>query len=407
MRILHTSDWHLGRTLEGRDRSQEQEDIIQEICDIADEEKVDLVLIAGDVYDTANPPAKAEQLFYQGIYELARGGERAVVVIAGNHDNPERIKAVDPLAERLGITLLGFPKDKPFVSNKETPGVVRLKAGSGWLELGVPGCDHSAVIITLPYPSEQRLKEVLVDRLEDEVLQKSYSEKLGALFHYLAQNFRRESVNLCISHLFVRGGKSSDSERQIDLGGACLVEPDILPPAQYIALGHLHRSQRVAGLKHIRYSGSPLGYSFSEAGQAKVVYVVDCLPGETAEVKEVPLTRGKNLVRWEAREGLPQVIKWCEENRDPNSWIDLMIYVSEPLQFSEIKLLREMRPDIVNIRPVLPEMEQLLQVENRMSLPVDKLFRQFYYHHHQVEPKEELVKLFLELLEEEKEGEDS
>ena len=84
-----------------------------------------------------------------------------------------------------------------------------------------------------------------------------------------------------------------------------------------------------------------------------------------------------------------------------------MIHVPEPLQVSEIKLLREMRPDIVNIRPVLPEMEQVLQVENRMSLPVDKLFRQYYFHHHQVEPKEDLVKLFLELLEEEKEGEES
>ncbi|MEG6617571.1 exonuclease SbcCD subunit D [Peptococcaceae bacterium 1198_IL3148] len=408
MRILHTSDWHLGRSLEGRNRLDEQQQFIAEIADIAHREKVDLILIAGDIFDTANPSAAAEQLFYQAIYDLAAGGSRGVVAIAGNHDSPERVRASDPLAEQLGITLLGLPKDQPFISSGSRERVKRLSVGSGWLELAVPGCDHSAVVVTLPYPSEQRLKEILVDKLNEEEMQKSYSERVGAFFKDATQNYRRDTVNLCMSHLFVIGGSESESERPIQLGGACTVEPVMLPAtAQYTALGHLHRPQRVAKWEHVRYSGSPLSYSFSEAGQTKAVYIVDCQPGQQARVQEIPLTSGCPLVKWKADQGLNQVLKWCEENRDPNAWIDLTIHVPKPLQAEEIKMLRELRPKLINIRPVLPEMARAMDLTGRESLPVDDLFRQFYQRQNQAEPKEELVQLFLELIQAEREGEDA
>ncbi len=111
MRILHTSDWHLGRTLEGRSRLEEQVMFIDELCGIVEAEAVDLVLIAGDVFDTVNPPAAAEELFYDALNRLADGGKRGIVVIAGNHDNPERLCAASPLAERNGIILYGLPKE--------------------------------------------------------------------------------------------------------------------------------------------------------------------------------------------------------------------------------------------------------------------------------------------------------
>lgn len=400
MRLLHTSDWHLGRLLEGRNRLDEQQQFITEICQLADSEKVDLILIAGDVFDTANPPAKAEQLFYSGIHELSAGGRRGVVVIAGNHDHPERIKASTPLAEQLGITILGLPKDQASPAVKKEGRVQILAADRGWLELAVPGCDHHALIVTLPYPSEQRLKEVLVSKLDEEELQKSYSERLGVFFSEAASYYRPDTVNLCTSHLFVRGSKESESERPIQLGGACTVDREMLPQqAQYIALGHLHRAQKVGAHNHIRYAGSPLSHSFSETGQAKAVYIVDCFPGKEAVVNEVPLSSGRTLVRWRAEDGLAQALKWCEESRDANSWIDLQVHVPQPLQQHEIKTLRELRPQIINIRPVLPEMEKTLQVTNRTSLPLQELFCQFYYKNYGTEPEQELVELFLELLE--------
>jgi len=408
LRILHTSDWHLGRSLEGRERIDEQEEFLTELCDIAEKEQVDLVLIAGDVFDTPNPPAKAEQLFYQGLYELSAGGRRGVIAIAGNHDNPDRLKASDPLAEQLGITLLGLPKDQALVSRVSPQRVQRLAAGPGWLEVAVPGCDHSAVIIALPYPSEQRLKEILVEKLEEEEMQKSYSERVGAIFRSLSENYRPDTVNLCMSHLFVRGGKESDSERPIQLGGSPTVDVEMLPweRAQYIALGHLHRPQRVGGQDYARYSGSPLSYSFSEAGQTKAVYLADCLPGQGASVREIPLTKGRPLVRWEARAGFPEVSKWCEENRDREAWIDLTLYVDEPLTISEIKTLKELRPNLINIRPVLKkELAVNLNPVNRISLPIEDIFQEFYRKYYQTEPGAELTKLFMELLED-KEGEE-
>ena len=172
--------------------------------------------------------------------------------------------------------------------------------------------------------------------------------------------------------------------------------------AQYIALGHLHRPQRVGSHGNIRYSGSPLAYSFSEVGHSKSVYLVECLPGAEALVREIPLTSGRPLVKWDAPGGLAQVFKWCEENRDVEAWIDLSIHVQEPLQAQKIKKLREIRPGIIHIRPILPEMDRVLKLENRINLPVEKIFRQFYYKTYSTEPMS-LVKLFLQLLEDEEE----
>lgn len=406
MRILHTSDWHLGRSLEGRDRIDEQQDFLIELCDIADKEKVDLILIAGDIFDTSNPSAKAEQLFYQALYDLTQGGRRGVVVIAGNHDNPERLRASNPLADQMGITLIGLPKDDINNTTSSKNRIKTVASGIGWLEIAIAGCDHNAVVIALPYPSEQRLKEMLVDSLDEQAMQRSYSQRVGGFLQERVQHFRADTVNLCTSHLFVRGSKESDSERPIHLGGACTVDKEMLPmDAHYIALGHLHRPQRVGTWDKIRYSGSPLAYSFSEAGHSKGIYLVDCLPGEEALVREVPLTSGRPLVKWDASGGLTQVYKWCEENRDQGAWIDLNIHVSEPLQAQEIKKLREIRPEIIHIRPILPEMTRILKLENRINLPVESIFRQFYYKNYSAEPNEDLVKLFLQLLEDEREEE--
>jgi exonuclease SbcD len=132
---------------------------------------------------------------------------------------------------------------------------------------------------------------------------------------------------------------------------------------------------------------------------------VDCQPGQQAEVQEIYLTSGCPLVRWQAKDGIAEAIKLCEGQQDSNAWIDLTVHVPEPLKAEEIKQLRELRPKIINIRPVLPEMEATMQLEGRDRLPVDQLFHQFYQHHHGVPPNEELVKLFLELLQQEKDGE--
>lgn len=407
MRILHTSDWHLGRMLEGRSRIEEQERFIDELCGIVEEEAVDLVLIAGDVYDTVNPPASAEELFYDALNRLSDGGKRAIVAIAGNHDNPERLCAAGPLAARNGITLYGLPKEvlTPNLLTQANQGrVVRAAAGQGWLELHIPRCPDPAVIAMLPYPSESRLNEVLSESLDEDILRQEYSKRVQELFSLFSKNFRAEAVNLGMSHLFVRGGRESESERPIQLGSAPTVEADAMPlGAQYVALGHLHRAQVVNRASvPTRYSGSPLAYSFSETNQAKSVMLIEGFPGQAVTTREIFLSAGYPLVKWQAKEGLAQVQRWIDEGKDRQAWIDLEVYVTGALHPQDIHLLRRQRERLINIRPVFPETEQIV-AEARSKLPIDVLFRKFYQDKTGgAEPEQELVSLFLSLIDPDK-----
>lgn len=407
MRILHTSDWHLGRMLEGRSRIEEQVQFIDELCGIVEAEGVDLVLIAGDVFDTVNPPAIAEELFYETLDRLSAGGGRAVVAIAGNHDNPDRLCAANPLAVRHGITLYGLPKEVLIPSRLREPNpekVVRVAAGQGWAELHIPNCPDPAIIAMLPYPSESRLNEVLSEGLDEELLRQEYSKRVQELFKTFAHSFRPDVVNLGVSHLFVRGGMESESERPIQLGSAPTVEVEALPPrAQYVALGHLHRPQIVKGAPApTRYSGSPLAYSFSESGYAKSVILIEAFPGQPVDIREIYLNSGYPLVKWKAKEGLAQVQRWIDEGKDLNAWIDLEVNVTQALNPQDVHHLRRLRERIINIRPIFPETEHIV-AEGRSKLPIDQLFRKFYQEKTGgAEPEAELVSLFLSLIDQDK-----
>jgi DNA repair protein SbcD/Mre11 len=383
MRILHTADWHLGRTLEGRSRLPEQEAFVDELAAIVRDQQIDLVLLAGDVYDTVNPPAAAEQLFYDALARLADQGRRPVYVIAGNHDHPDRLAAAAPLAHKLGVTLVGLPEARVH-------------------ETAVSRTGEKAVLFALPYPSESRLKELLTDSAEEEVLRAAYSERVRHISLAQSGHFRADTVNLLMSHLYVLGGKEEESERPIQVGGAYTVHTSALcTGAQYVALGHLHRPQYMKADTMIRYSGSPLAYSFSEAGQAKSVSVVELAPGGMPQVEEIYLNSGRPLVRWTAKGGLAEVHRWLEEGRDARAWIDLELHLQETMSMEQIHQLRGAREGLVNIRPVYPEMKsELAEAGSTAKLPMDELFRRFYVRQTGgAEPEAELVRLFLELLE--------
>ncbi|GIO58663.1 MULTISPECIES: exonuclease SbcCD subunit D [Paenibacillus] len=385
MRILHTGDWHFGRTLEGRSRMKEQEDFVEELVRIVHDQKIDLVMMAGDVYDSVNPPAAAEQLFYEAAARLTEGGT-PLVVIAGNHDQPERVSSVTPLVARQGITLVGLP-----VAEAVTVQAVRT--------------GEIAKIAALPYPSEARLNELLAAEGDEEELRRAYSARVGMLMRKLASSFTPETVNLAMSHIYVLGGVESDSERPIQVGGAYTVDPSALSVgAQYTALGHLHRPQAVKGEGMIRYSGSPLAYSFSESGQAKSVSIIDVAPGQQPVMEEVYLSCGRPLIRWKAKGGLEEVHRWLDEGRDANGFIDLEISLTEAMSLGDIHRLRKSHEGFVHIRPVYPEMEKVEVEYSRSSLPVPELFRKFYQRQTGgAEPDDALVELFLALTSEDAE----
>ncbi|OQP06954.1 exonuclease sbcCD subunit D [Geobacillus sp. 46C-IIa] len=389
MRILHTADWHLGRTLEGRSRLAEQEAFIDELVEIVRNEQIDVILMAGDVFDSVNPPAAAEQLFYESLARLSDKGRRPVAVISGNHDHPDRISAARTLLSDYHIFLFGRPE-------------------ASVCQIDVPSCGETMMLAPLAYPSESRLAELLSSDHRETALRDRYDDRIRALLTAMAASFTEKTVNIVMSHLYVAGGHTSDSERPIEVGGAYTVAAASLPnAAQYVALGHLHRPQDVKRAETAaRYSGSPLAYSFSEAGHAKSVTVVDVHPGGAASVTEIPLAAGKPLVRWKATEGLAQVYRWCEEGKDPSCWVDLELHVTEPLTMEEIYRLRKLHPGFVHIRPVFPHrMEEVAEL-SRETLSLEEMFCRFYKRQTGGQtPDEELVRLFLELTaEEEKEG---
>lgn len=403
MRILHTADWHFGRQLEGRDRRIEQAAFVDELCQIADDKSVDLVLIAGDVYDSVNPPAWAEELFYEALERLSAEGTRGVVVIAGNHDQPERVRAAAPLATKHGIVLLGLPKESPLTPEETVEGRVRIvDGGPSWLELAVPGCEHHAVVLALPYPSESRLKELLSESFSQEQMQLAFSERIGQLLEELSRHFRDDTVNLVTSHLFVMGGLETDSERPIQIGGAMTVSPMAFPEkADYVALGHLHRLQKLREKPLVRYSGSPLSYSFSEAGQSKAVVLVEVVPGSEVQEEIIYLTSGRPLARWKATEGISQVEQWLAEGRDAGAWIDLELHVSDVIDPAEFQRLRKLSDDFLKIQRVVVREDRQDEETERVELAEltpEQLFHRFYERKRGAQPDERLVAMFERLL---------
>lgn len=385
MRLLHTSDWHLGKQFDsGVSRLDEQAEFLDELTEIADGRRADIVIVSGDIYDTYNPPSAAEQLFYDAMARLGKNGERPVIVIAGNHDNPERLTAARPLAARHGVVLLGTPH--AAAQTGEFAGFSITAAGPGYLELDTGR--ERAVVITMPYPSEKRLNEVFEST-------DVYSRRIARLFCELSEKFRPDTVNIAAGHFYITGGETSASERDIQLGGIYAVDRSALPEnAQYIAMGHLHRPQRVGGAY---YCGAPMQYSKSEIGIAKSVNLADITAGGEAVVERVYLRGYKPMEQWRA-DSIDAAVELCRERGDENCWVFLEIATDRPLMQSEIKELHRLKKDILEITPLLHTAGETPPPQAEKAISDE--FVDFYTMRRGIAPAAETVKLFLELMNE-------
>jgi DNA repair protein SbcD/Mre11 len=304
MRLLHVSDLHLGRGLGDLSREPEQRAVVAEITDIARGLDVALTLISGDVFDAFTPPAWAEDLFFELLDGLAAGGRRAVLVIAGNHDGGLRLAAADPLARRLGIVLAG-DVDTPLRGHDGGGGEVRVTPLAPQIvRVEVPGAEAPIVAGLLPFLSEARVARGpgagrdLAAISEDT---SRYAERLVREIDARAAVRQPGAVHVLAMHQFVTGGAPSDSERRLRLGALGDLDASAIPAGlDYVALGHLHRPQAVPfAASPALYAGSPMAYSFSEAGQQKRAVLVDVAPGRPAVLTDVPLTSGRPLEIWE------------------------------------------------------------------------------------------------------------
>lgn len=403
MRILHTGDWHLGKNLEGQSRMDEQEAFLNDFIDIVEENNIDLVIIAGDVYDSSNPPARAEKMFYDTLKKLSKNGERLTLVIAGNHDNPERLVAAGPLAMEHGIIMVGTPKTvvQPGQYGKHRV----VNSGEGFVEIEING--EKSVILTVPYPSEKRLNEVLYGEMDDdEERLKSYGERIKQLFDSLKVNYRKDTINIAVSHIYTMGSEESGSERAIQLGGSYIVDGYCLPKeAQYVALGHVHKPQVVPGTnKKARYSGSPIQYNKKERNTIKKCFIVDLSAGKEAIINEVELKIYKPIELW-ACNSIDEAIEKCEENKERECWVYLEIKTDRYIREDEIKRMKDLKKDILEI---LPKLNSDVEEESAISIQeksFEEIFREFYKKEREVEADNEVVDLLLRLLNEE--GDDS
>ena len=400
IKILHTADWHLGKKLDHFSRIEEQRLVLNEICEISDFRNVDLVVVAGDLFDTFNPPVEAVDLFYKTLKRLTNNGKRPVIAIAGNHDSPDRIDAPDPLARECGILFVGNPDVSipPMVIEN---GFAITQSENGFFEIQLPQFEYPIRIIATPYANEIRLKTYL-----------GASDKEVQLNQLLSDSWKRladtycdaKGVNILTTHLYMlqRDGailEEPEGEKPLRIGNADIVYTDCIPEQiQYTALGHLHRFQNIGGhTSPVIYSSSPLSYSFSEAGQDKKVVIIEAEPNKVVEYKAIPLVSGRVLHR-KRFEVIDLAVKWLLAN--PYSLVELTLVSDTFISNQNLKRIHESHDGIIHIIPIVSK--AVTQVDNsaikvNLDQDIQGLFKDFFVSKYGQEPNEEILELFREV----------
>ncbi|MGL5356727.1 MAG: metallophosphoesterase family protein [Cetobacterium sp.] len=384
MKILHTSDWHLGKKLEGQSRILEQKLFIQDLLEIVIKENVDLILLAGDVYDTYNPSASAEKLFFDSMKQLSLNGKVGIVVIPGNHDNPARLNAVSSLAKDCGVIIYENAFEKINVGQYGPLNIYKSVEGGIFIEKD----SKKLYLYSLPFPSEASLNETF-ENVKFNVRIKEILENGMAL--------NDENIpSALMTHLYVAGAMG-EGEVALELGGSKAIAVADLPTANYIALGHVHKPMHFTE-KNARYCGSPIEYRVTENKFSKKVFVVDIGASETT-VKEISIKNYKPIQEYRVN-GAEEAIKISKELLSKDEWIYLYITLEEPLTNSEIRSIKNNK-NILEIIPIVNIIEKENEVTIYNELDLESAFIQFFKEESDgLAPNSNLTKLFLELLEE-------
>lgn len=380
MKVLHTSDLHIGKKLMGRERYTEYRGIFSELAGVCEREGVDLALIAGDVFDTYTPSSEAEEIFYRGVKLLSEYS--AVLIISGNHDDYVRLAAASAFAEEQNVYIIG--NNLAPVNCTKRGKIYPAKSGNGWVIFEGNG---SVYINALPYPNEARFKEGRSDE--------TFEEKMTRWISVGEEGKSGKIPSVFLSHIFVAGGKVSDSEREIDLGGARVVPLSLLPDCDYCALGHLHKRQRVG--KNAYYSGAPMQFSFDESGTEKSVNVFDLTVNGVENFHQVELTSARKLIRLQAN-GVEQGLTLLENNKE--YYVELTLNLSAPMTPQESNALHE-KENLISLRAEVQSVENTFETVSNKNKSSSQLFSDYYKLRYGAEVPKELLSLFLSLTEEE------
>ena len=330
MKILHTADWHVGKVLKNQPRLDEQKAVLADLVRIADAEDVDVVIVAGDLFETSSPSPQAQSVVMGTLLQLSAQG-RQVIALAGNHDNAELVdKVYGPVLRRLDVHVIGRPKSP---------------ANGGTVTVTTRNRERANVAV-LPFVSYRfavRAAEAVLHDAAQHTL--DYASHVRRIVEALTAGFTPDDVNVVTTHGTVLGGRRGGGEREAQTLLGYELPTQVFPAsAHYAALGHLHRYQEIDGPCPIAYSGSPLALDFGEEGNEPVALVVTVTPQRRAHVRPVPVRGGRPLRT--VRGTLDQVIVEGAEAGDAF----LRVVLTQQASAGLGELVREQLPNAIDVQ---------------------------------------------------------
>lgn len=375
MRFLHTADWHVGRTIRGRSRLDEFASALDAIVEVATDQNVDAVLLAGDIYDQRSVTADADRLVFETLLRLS-AADIPVVAIPGNHDSAVRLDALAPLLERIGTRVVAR---------------FRRPSEGGIVEVASRNGAHTALVACVPFISARRFSDaagLFHDAGQGFV---DFDESMGRVISAYEAAFRPDAVNVLMGHMFVSGAEPGGSEREITIGADYAVSPTRLPKtASYVALGHIHKPQKVKGAAgDARYCGSLFQLDFGERGQEKSLLVVDVVPGKPPKTTQVPVDVGRKLLDVDATlDNLHEVAE-----RVGDAFLRVNLAIEQPMP-GVADRVREALPNALDVRLVFPERIGEPETISLRGLSPREQFVSYYSAAHETQPPEDVLGAF-------------
>lgn len=379
MKIVHTSDWHVGRRWKGIQRLEELEAVLDHLAGFIEQRSIDLVLHTGDVFESRNPPAEAEQLVNRFLVRVGRSGAH-MLVIAGNHDDPLRLDARSLLTEFVNVQILGRPR----AASRGGTRTIATRSG------------EKAVVAALPFASPGAWVSALDLAGEEASARRKYAEMFECAVQDLCGAFQPDAVNLLMAHTHLEGALFGESERRVHVAEDWAASPESLPSsASYIALGHLHKPQKIEAPVPAYYAGSLLQMDFGEVGEEKSFIVFEASPGRPvhpATVEHVPYEGGLPLV--DLRASLAELEETAGEHR--TGWLRVTVPLTERDPDLNRKV-RELLPNALVVRAELPEAEELPDIQLEQGVSPVRHYGAYHRRVYQREAELDVLETFQDL----------
>ena len=406
MRILHTADWHIGAKTDDLDRFEEQKNVLKQIITHANNYQVDMVLIAGDIYNNLVPSAEDEELFYKTLVDLSRNGNCAVVAIAGNHDDPKRMSNANIFADKFGIYLVGNIDNIKAETDRTDANIYPTRFGKGFIEFHTKQ-GEDCVLALLPYPSYYRYKEIKREG-------QNFQDKVAEWLEAGVSNFRDDTINLTLAHVMSYGVGMDEEDfmtyTTLSTTFNYVDQKLFHNKAHYTALGHLHQSMAVNKEKNIFYSGSIINQYFAPNNDTPTnILIVDVDKNGVQNIIKQPLDV-KLLKRFtvssvsQAHKVLnanpEDLVKVIIENVDA---IDSDIDNSEYTPYvtpTDLKNLRKQHPNLVTLSVITNEAKAQSDITSKKDLTNAEIFDNFVKSKLGSSPDEDVKELFLSLMSE-------